>query len=205
MITFIDFLLLCTAILVIIISIDRNGLLCSSTSLSDSVNNPTPFCTLSGLLILLYYTYLIIAIIGALLHYCIVNLALWWFFYISIFFHKVAFPFHANRMTKMGQNKYVLAAVIIIGNHNNIYNNKCFIKFLFEALAVPLPAVIISLSVEEYHYKQYRFPPFLCVSKDRMWFYSNIAIIDVLVATGICLMIVVFWIIHTVFFFKDSY
>ena len=117
------FLSLYIAILVIIVSIDRNGLLCSSTSLSDSVNNPTPFCTLSGLLILLYYTYLIIAIIGALLHYCIVNLVLWWFLHVIIFFHKVAFPFHANRMKKMGQNKYVLAVVIIIGNHNNIYKN----------------------------------------------------------------------------------
>ena len=108
-------------------------------------------------------------------------------------------------MTKMGQNKYVLAAVIIIGNHNNIYNNKCFIKFLFEALAVPLPAVTVSLSVEEYHYKQYRFPPFLCVSTETMWFYSNKAITDVLVATGTCLMIVVFWIIYTVIFLKNSY
>ena len=52
MITLIDFLPLYTAILVIIISIDRNGLLCSSTSLIDSLNNPTPFCTLSGLIIL---------------------------------------------------------------------------------------------------------------------------------------------------------
>ena len=36
--------------MVIVISIDRNGLLCSSTSLIDSLNNPTPFCTLSGLM-----------------------------------------------------------------------------------------------------------------------------------------------------------
>ena len=35
--------------MVIVISIDRNNLLCSSTSLIDSLNNPTPFCTLSGL------------------------------------------------------------------------------------------------------------------------------------------------------------
>ena len=41
-------LILYIALLVIIISIDRNGLFCSSTSLNDTLNNPTPFCTLSG-------------------------------------------------------------------------------------------------------------------------------------------------------------
>ena len=44
-------LILYIALLVIIISIDRNGLLCSSRSLIDSLNNPTLFCTLSGLMI----------------------------------------------------------------------------------------------------------------------------------------------------------
>ena len=130
MITLIDFLPHHIAILVIIVSIDRNSLLCSSTSLIDSINNPTPFCTLSGLIILHYYTYLILAIIGALLHYCIVNLVLWWFFHVIIFFHKVAFPFHANRMKKMGQNKYVLTAVIILGNDNNyMYKNNILLNF----------------------------------------------------------------------------
>ena len=47
-------LILNIALLVIIISIDRNHLLCSSTNLIDSFNNPTPFCTLSGLMILFY-------------------------------------------------------------------------------------------------------------------------------------------------------
>ena len=76
------------------------------------------------------------------------------------------------------------------------------IKFLFAAVAVPLPAVIVSLSVEEYHYKQNLFPPYICGSTEKMWFYSVVAVVDVLVATGTCLMIVVFWIIHKVIFKK---
>ena len=40
--------LISTAGLGVIIFNDRNSLLCSSTSLIDSINNPTLFCTISG-------------------------------------------------------------------------------------------------------------------------------------------------------------
>ena len=33
----------------------------------------------------------------------------------AIFFHKVMFPFQANRNQKLGRNKYKLAAVIVFG------------------------------------------------------------------------------------------
>ena len=65
-------------------------------------------------------------------------------------------------------------------------------------LVIPVPAVIVSLSVEEYNYKLNRFPPFLCTSNAAMWFYSIIFIIDVLVGIGVYLLFVVFWIIHRV-------
>ena len=46
------FFILIIALLVIIISIDKDGLLCSSKRLFDSLNSPTSFCTLSGLMTL---------------------------------------------------------------------------------------------------------------------------------------------------------
>ena len=68
------------------------------------------------------------------------------------------------------------------------------------ALFVPLPAVIVSLSVEEYHYKVLHFPPTICISSRTMLFYSIIVIIDVLVAIGVYLLIIVFWIINKVIY-----
>ena len=65
-------------------------------------------------------------------------------------------------------------------------------------LVIPVPAVIISLSVQEYNYKLNRFPPFVCSSNASMGFYSIIFIIDVLVGIGVYLLFVVFWIIHRV-------
>ena len=68
----------------------------------------------------------------------------------------------------------------------------------FTGLVIPLPAVIVSLSVEDYNYKTYRFPPFICGSDAAMWFYSVIVVINVLSGIGIYLLFVVFWIIHRV-------
>ena len=65
-------------------------------------------------------------------------------------------------------------------------------------LVIPLPAVIVSLSVEDYNYKLYRFPPFICISNGPMWFYSVTVIIDLLAGIGVYLLFVVFWIIYRV-------
>ena len=73
----------------------------------------------------------------------------------------------------------------------------------YTALAIPLPAVIISLSVEDYKYKINRFPPTNCISNGPMWFYSVIVIIDVLVGIETYLLFVVFWIIHKVNIFLN--
>ena len=119
------FLITYIALLVIIISIDRNGLLCSSKGLVDSLNSPTPFCTLSGLMILFHIRniYMPLFYLGAIFHYAIVNMTIWWFFYVTIFFYNVVFPFHANRMEKIGRNKYILAVMIFLGM-SKIINNK---------------------------------------------------------------------------------
>ena len=74
----------------------------------------------------------------------------------------------------------------------------------FTGLVIPLPAVIISLSVEDYKYNIHRFPPSHCISNGPIWFYSTVVIVDVLVGIEIYLLFVVFWIIHKVnmFFLK---
>ena len=81
-----------------------------------------------------------------------------------------------------------------------IHIAKYVINYHTIALFVPLPAVIVSLSVEEHHYKLHRFPPSICTSSRAMSFYSIIVIIDVLVAIGVYLLIVVFWIIKKVIY-----
>ena len=123
-------------------------------------------------------------------------MTLWWFFHVTIFFHKVVFPFHANQMTKLGRNKYVFVVIIVLGK--SMSHSLCYYKHFFQALGIPLPAVILSLSVEDYYYRIYRFPPGICITNGAMLFYSMTALIDILVGIGVYLLFVVFWIIHRV-------
>ena len=104
--------MICLALIVVILAIDRNKLMCSSISLLDTLNNPTPYCTISGSYSSL--PFINTHIIGAVFHYAIVNWALWWFFLVLTLFHKIAFPFHAHRWTKDKKDKYLLLVVVII-------------------------------------------------------------------------------------------
>ena len=106
--------------IVILQTSDRDGLYCSSVSLLETLNNPTPFCQYGGKSRSSYITEceiyacpLFFLKIGALFHYSLMNIILWWLFHVAIFFHKVMFPFQADRIEKLGQNKYILAIVII--------------------------------------------------------------------------------------------
>ena len=108
----------------IIISIDRNGLLCSSINLIDSLNNPTPFCTLSGLMILFHirsiYSYFIYRSCFSLC-YCQRDTNV--VFSCHHFFYKVVFPFHANQTEKIGRNKCILAVIIFFSTSKIIIKN----------------------------------------------------------------------------------
>ena len=61
------------------------------------------------------------------------------------------------------------------------------------------------LSVEDYYYRIYRFPPGICISDGAMVFYSITVIVDVLVGIGTYLLFVAFWIIHRVIFLINAY
>ncbi|XP_019859821.1 PREDICTED: uncharacterized protein LOC109588072 isoform X3 [Amphimedon queenslandica] len=146
-------------IVVLITAIYRHELYCGSVSLLETLNNPTLFCKFSGVVF----------------HYTFVNMALWWFFHVAIFFHKVLFPFQANRFEKLGRNKYIFATVTIL------------------SLLLPLPAIIICLSVDKFKYNIYRFPTSFCISNGDMWFYSMTLPVDVLFAAGVIMLIIVLW------------
>ncbi|XP_019854872.1 PREDICTED: uncharacterized protein LOC109583828 isoform X2 [Amphimedon queenslandica] len=115
---------------------------------------------------------------GVIFQYNTLNMVLWWFFYGVIIFHKILFPFQAKNFENMGYNKYIFITVVTL------------------CLVIPLPAVIISLTVERFGYNIYRFPTTLCISSGDMWFYSTTLPMDVLVAAGVIMLIIIFWTIR---------
>ncbi|XP_019854874.1 PREDICTED: uncharacterized protein LOC109583828 isoform X3 [Amphimedon queenslandica] len=151
-------------IVLIITAIDRYGLYCGSVSLLETLKHPSFFCKFSG----------------AVSHYVYINMPLWWFFHVAIFFHKVLFPFQANRFEKLGHNKYIFATVTTL------------------SILLPLPAIIICLSVDKFKYNINRFPPTLCGSNGAMWFYSITLPMDVLFAAGVIMLIIVLWTMRNV-------
>ena len=102
------------ATVIIVTSCFRSRLYCSSTSLLRTLESPTGFCTFTGWQSCADNYFNTVYIIGVVFQYILVNIVLWWFCNVAIFFHKVLRPFQANRFEKMGYNKYILAVVIIL-------------------------------------------------------------------------------------------
>ena len=60
---------------------------------------------------------IVIILTGAIYHYVIVNMTLWWFFHLCIFLHKVVAPFHAKRTERLGRQKYIFGVTVFLGKH----------------------------------------------------------------------------------------
>ena len=79
---------------------------------------------------------------------------------------------------------------------------KCH-KLLFfyshAAILLPLPAPVLALMDDNYQYTISTFPVYICMSQDPDFvFYSMVLVIDILLGLGVCLFILMLWIVHKV-------
>lgn len=92
-------------------------------------------------------------------------------------------------------NKYIKLKCLCI-----IIYMLCFpmylILFTSQGFLLPMIPVIVVLATDGYQLS--RFPPSLCTPDGGKFFYSASLIINVLLCTGVCFLIGIFWIIHTV-------
>jgi len=127
---------------------------------------PTPFCTLTGMVF----------------YYGLFQLAMWWFLHVVSLFWKIRFPFHARSFETAHRLKYIHIAMVIVG------------------LVLPTLPVIVAFTAENPSTRGFgltRFPPILCTSLQRdSTFYSLVLPINLLIAIGVPLLIIMFWIIH---------
>ena len=109
--------------------------------------------------------------------YCIVSLALWWFFHVCSLFWKVVFPVHARG--HQHYHKYIHIALVIAG------------------LLLPVPGVIAAFATGGYAI--HHFPPLLCAVEDRdTEYYTTWLIWNILLLLGITLLIIITWKVHKV-------
>ena len=88
--------------------------------------------------------------------------------------------------------KYVFAIITILGKYN--YNNILIIIYIFIISSdISSTSCYCVTCVETY---KYRFPLTLCNSSSDTWFNPSV-IIDVILAIGVCLLIIVVWTINS--------
>ena len=116
-------------VFVLITEIGSSDLLCGHVSLQLSITvTTTPLCLISGMQkkqynvvpsmhkevliespgMSLWHYYA-----GAVFHYTIVSMTLFWFFHVCVFFYNVMFPFYAN--AKRSREKYMHIVMAVIG------------------------------------------------------------------------------------------
>ena len=103
---------------------DRSKLYCKSVAITEeNFNDSTIFCHISGGTIIFYiiisldsnwYSYM--SLLGAVFHYFIVNMALWWFFHVCSIFYKIMFPMTAKQYEK--KEKYFHIVLLVTGKLN---------------------------------------------------------------------------------------
>ena len=127
-----------------------------------------------------------------MLYYGLFQLAVWWFCHEVSLFWGICFPFHARSFQTAHRTKYVHITMVAVG------------------LVLPALSVIVTFTTgDPSGFGLTRFPPILCTGLQRdSTFYSLVLPINILLATGIPLLIIIFWIIHkvcTIVFAKERF
>ena len=121
------------------------------------------------------------------------------------------FPFHSHQMKTIGPLKYAPIVLIVLGKQiSNIYDSIKPVSALFQCylyiyhstgLFIPLPLrsdsgpvlssplQVDKVSTGRVHYTE---------TMHELWFYSSTLIFTVLISTGVCLFIVIIWVVNKV-------
>ena len=119
---------------------------------------------------------------GIVFYYGLFQVAVWWFCHEISIFWGVCFPFHAKSLEKAHRTKYIHIIMVIVG------------------LVLPaLPVIVTFTTGDPSGFGLTRFPPILCTGLEKdATFYSLVLPINILMAIGIPLLIIIFRIIHKV-------
>ena len=119
---------------------------------------------------------------GIAFYYGLFQLAVWWFCHEISLFWGICFPFHSRSFETARHTKYVHITVVAV------------------RLVLPaLPVIVTFTNGDPSGFGLTRFPPILCTGMQRnSTFYSLVLPLNIIMAIGIPLLIVIFWIIHKV-------
>ena len=111
--------------------------------------------------------------------YTYTQATIWWLCHIAAMFWGLHFPFQAHRFEVMNKTKYIHLTVILLG------------------LFLPLIPVVVSFATGGFDFV--RFPPIVCTAASRTaTFYSLVSPTAIAAATGLMLLVFIFWTISKV-------
>ena len=113
------------------------------------------------------------------------QVAVWWFCHVVSVFWGIRFPFHFRSFKAAHCLKYIYVPMVIVG------------------LVLPALPVIVSFTAGEPSRRGFglsTFPPTNCDSLQSApaTFYSLVLPVNLILVTGIPLLVIIFWIIHKV-------
>ena len=122
--------------------------------------------------------------VGTVFYYGLFQIIVWWFCHELSLFWKIRFPFHARSFETSHRTKYVHITMVTVG------------------LLLPALPVIVTFAIAARDSRGFgliRLPPILCSGLQRdATFYSLVLPINIFLAIGIPLLIIIFWTIHKV-------
>lgn len=75
----------------------------------------------------------------------------------------------------------------------------CELPCFITGFLAPLPAIICAIAKQDFWYIIAHYPPILCAPRSKkFFFYSTMLPIDILIAVGLSLLILIVWLLHKV-------
>ena len=95
--------------------------------------------------------------------------------------------------------RFVGNVQLLISFMTQLISHICSCLILILGIFVPIPGVLLALSVPHWGYVVYEFPPFLCIPQNqKFWYYSAKLPINILLPIGVSLFVIMFWKLHKV-------
>ena len=119
-------------------------------------------------------------------------MTLWWCFNVISVLYKIMFPVFAKEHKE--KDKFIHIVLLILGIVN-AYCNYSSLGFYFKGILIPIPGVLLALTVNKYKsYTLFTFPSYVCVPRNsNLQYYSLILPLNVLLGIGLFCLVLIFW------------
>ncbi|ORU95081.1 MAG: hypothetical protein A6F71_10480 [Cycloclasticus sp. symbiont of Poecilosclerida sp. M] len=147
---------------------------------------------------MLNYTHIVCDFTGMVQVYSTLSVALWWFMLTAALFWKIWFPINARLRETKHHIKYIHIVSVLIGALTPLIPVIALMSRFADNVNTDTTSNTTFLQ-GGLGFASVRFPPVPCNGNSKVIiFYTNILPADILLATGITFIVLIFWTVHKV-------